>query len=626
MFKHSFFFRYLSPYTGVLLMNVLLRTLSALFTVFLLLGIAPLLSILFNTPETTPAKESVSYDVENNLLSFMEEWVSTSMQTNGAYTTLAYVIAGILILYFFKNLFSYLGLYFFTPIRNGVLESLRNDLYRRLLILPISFYSFHRKGDLLSRLSNDIQEIDENILKQIQQVLIDFLLFIFMLGALFFISPPLTLAVLIILPFAGLLIGSFSRSLRKISPQLQILVGSLGAQTEESIQGLKTIKSFNTIPYSTFTYQALNAKMTKLRTIVCRRTDLSSPLSEFIGTISIVVLLILGGFFILHSAGIASANMSANFGAIKATAFISFLVTLTQIINPAKNLATAYYSLKRGKASVRRVKDILYAEEKILEKENALPIQSFEDSIEFKNMSFGYANTLENEKEPKEFCYVLKNINLRIKKGSFIALVGASGAGKSSLVDLIPRFYDCSEGEVLLDGHSIKDYKIEDIRALSAVVSQDTILFNDSILNNINLGITGVKRDDVIHAATAAYADDFIMETDHGYDSMIGDGGTKLSGGQRQRLSIARALLKDAPILILDEATSALDTISEKMVQDALQNLSKDRTIIAIAHRLSTIRSADEIVVLEKGCIVERGTHEELVAKQGVYYKLYGMS
>lgn len=601
MFKRSFFYRYLSPYTWLLLLNVLLRTLGALFTVLLLLGVAPLLTVLFQA-SAAPTQEMGQSKVSANLIERIKLWVEISMQENGQEQTLYIVVIAVITLYFLKNLFSYLGLYFFTPIRNGAIEKLRNDVYFKLLILPLSFYSLNKKGDLLSRLSSDIQEIDETILKQIQQFLIDIVLFIIMFIALFLISVPLTIAVLLLLPIAGGATATLSKSLRKASPKMQSLSGNLSCQLEESIQGIKNIKSYYNNDFVVAKYKQTNSLFSKLKTFVYRRSDLSSPLSEFIGTLSIVILLLLGGFLILKD-GVS----------MPAEALITYLITLTQIINPAKNLSTAFYSLQRGKASVRRIKDILYAEEKICEKEMALPINEFKNEIEFKNLYFSYGT---ND--------VLKNINLKIKKGEHVAIVGPSGSGKSTLIDLIPRFYDCTSGELLLDGVNIQDYKIDNLRNLSAIVSQETILFNDTIFNNISMG-RDVNYDTVVEAAKRANAHDFIMATEHGYQTNIGDGGTKLSGGQRQRLSIARAILKQTPILILDEATSALDTLSEKQVQEAIFSLSQEKTVISIAHRLSTIKDANEIIVIDKACIVERGTHKELLKKGGLYAHLCEM-
>lgn len=605
MFKRSFFYRYLSPYMGRLLLNAFLRVLSAVFTMVLLLGVAPVLSLLFGRIDVMGGGGGMHDALSETVMQWAGRWVQGLVAAYGNVSALGIVCAALLGMYFLKNLFAYLGLYLFTPIRNNVVARMRNDLFERLMVLPLSFFAAQRKGDLISRLSGDVQEIDEGVLKQVQQVLTDLAMVILLVAGLFTLSARLSLIVLVLLPVTGFLTGFFSKTLRRASPKQQASLGRLITQTEETIDGVKTLRSYNTEAFSVNRFKEEGERYYNLKVKVLRRVDLGSPVSEVVGTLAVVCILVAGGYYILEDRGVLSPE-----------AFITYLLTMTMILQPAKNLTTAYYSIQRGKGSVRRVKEILFADEVVMEAAHPVALPAFEDAIEWRNVSFRYDDT-----------EAVSHINLRIAKGKYVAIVGPSGSGKSTLINMIPRFYDATEGEVLIDGRNIKDYRIDDVRRLSALVSQDTVLFNDTIFNNIQLGNRQASALAVRRAAEEANAMDFIRESEHGFKTFIGDGGSKLSGGQRQRLGIARALLKDAPILILDEASSALDTESESMIQQALerQTGARKRTIISVAHRLSTIQHADEIIVMDKGRIVERGTHEALLQAGGLYTKLCKM-
>ena len=590
---------------GRLLLNAFLRVLSAVFTMVLLLGVAPVLSLLFGRIDVMGAGGGMHDALSETVMQWAGRWVQGLVAAYGNVSALGIVCAALLGMYFLKNLFAYLGLYLFTPIRNNVVARMRNDLFERLMVLPLSFFAAQRKGDLISRLSGDVQEIDEGVLKQVQQVLTDLAMVILLVAGLFTLSARLSLIVLVLLPVTGFLTGFFSKTLRRASPKQQASLGRLITQTEETIDGVKTLRSYNTEAFSVNRFKEEGERYYNLKVKVLRRVDLGSPVSEVVGTLAVVCILVAGGYYILEDRGVLSPE-----------AFITYLLTMTMILQPAKNLTTAYYSIQRGKGSVRRVKEILFADEVVMEAAHPVALPAFEDAIEWRNVSFRYDDT-----------EAVSHIDLRISKGKYVAIVGPSGSGKSTLINMIPRFYDATEGEVLIDGRNIKDYRIDDVRRLSALVSQDTVLFNDTIFNNIQLGNRQASALAVRRAAEEANAMDFIRESEHGFKTLIGDGGSKLSGGERQRLGIARALLKDAPILILDEASSALDTESESMIQQALerQTGARKRTIISVAHRLSTIQHADEIIVMDKGRIVERGTHEALLQAGGLYTKLCKM-
>jgi subfamily B ATP-binding cassette protein MsbA len=530
--------------------------------------------------------------------------ISEIIRTKGKQNALLLLSLGAVSLYFLKNLFTYAAAYFLAPVRNGVLKKIRNDIYIKLLILPLSFYRYNKKGDIISRATNDVQELDESIMKPLQALFVQALTIVFYIATLFIINYKLTVFVLVLLPIGAFIISRVSKKLKKTASKLQSKQGYILSLIEESISGLRVIKGFNAIDFSNERFRKSNDGFTHIKNIIYRRTDLASPLSEFLGTIIVMIILLYGGSMIL------SKDSSLN-----AELFILYLMLFIMIINPAKNLTTAFYFIQKGKASIERIKFILDAEEVIEEKSNAIKIDAFTKSIHFKEVIFAY----DIDK------IVLNRINLEIEQGKSIAIVGPSGAGKSTLVDLIPRFYDCTEGELLIDGICIKDYAIEDIRKLCGIVSQDTILFNDTVYNNIAFGNENISREKVIEAAKIANADDFIMQMSDAYDTIIGDRGSLLSGGQRQRINIARAVLKNPPILILDEATSALDMESERLVQEALEKIMKGRTTIAIAHRLSTIYNMDEIIVLDKGKIVERGNHNNLIVQDGLYKKLHDM-
>lgn len=601
MRSHSFIFRYLKPFSGFLILNMLFSILSALFSVFSLVSFAPFLSLLFKDEVFT--KSSGSASLISGLMENITLYLKGIIATQGKGAALIILAASMILFFLLKNIFLYLATWFMAPVRNGAVKNIRNDLYHKILILPLSFYNHHKKGDIISRISSDVQEVDEGIMKPIQQIVIDLFMFTATFAALFFISLKLTLFVMILLPISGIIISRVTRKLKRSAPKMQQRMGDLISQTEETLSGIRIIKAFNAIDFSRERYEKSNNLFTWIKNGVYRRTDLASPLSEFLGTIVVAIILVFGGSLILKH----NSNLTPEL-------FIAFLVLFVQAINPVKNLASAYSSIQKGKASSGRIKQLLAAEEIITEKENALRKYSFDHSIEFRNLSFSY----EHES-------VLKNINLEIPKGKSVAIVGASGAGKSTMVDLIPRFYDCTEGELCIDSVSVKEYVISDVRALTGFVSQDTILFNDTVFNNIAFGLENVSEADIVEAARIANAHEFIVNLKEGYQTMIGDRGNKLSGGQRQRLSIARAVLRNSPILILDEATSALDTESERLVQDALEKIMKNRTTIAIAHRLTTIRNMDEIIVMDKGEIVERGTHKFLYESNGIYRKLCDM-
>ena len=601
--KNSLLLKYIKPHTGRLLFNVFLRTLSAFFTIVLIVSVAPLLYILFDTGHAGTGMQPAG-GIANAGIEVLENWVNLSVVRFGKATTLLILSACLTGAYFLKNLCAYMGLYLFSPIRNRMVAQLRNDLFQKFMTLPLSYYAHQQKGDLLSRITDDTQAIDNQMLNQVQEVLVDIITFIFLVAALFFISVPLSLFVLVLLPLIGMATSFISRSLKRKSHQLQNLKGRIAAQVSESLDGIKTIRSYNTTAYALNKFQKDNDAFYKLNSRVLHRINLSSPVSEVLGTIAIVAILIIGGYLILsrHS--------------LKPEAFITYLLAMIQLLPTSKNITSAYFTWQSGKGSLTRVKEVFDAEEVIVQKENAKELKRFEHEIVLENVGFTYG------KKP-----TLQNIDLRIEKGKFVALVGPSGGGKSTIVNLIPRFYDPVSGRITIDGTDIADCRIDDLRHLSALVSQDTVLFNDTLYNNILIGNPQATPQEVEQAARMADAHGFIMQCENGYQSLIGDSGTKLSGGQRQRISIARALLKKAPILLFDEATSALDTEAENRIMEAIRQEGKKnrQTIVSVAHRLSSIRHADEIIVIEEGIIVERGTHEQLYERKGLYHKLCQM-
>jgi len=583
-------------------MNVIFNLLGAIFGAFQFATLAPVLGVLFGTQQSVAKPESWSFSVEsviNNVLYL----ISNMIETSGKEMVLIYLGIFMIVMVILKVGFTYMASFVMVPLRNGVVCDIRNQIYNKILSLPLGFFSEERKGDIIARTTGDVQEVDNSIFNSIEMMFKDPMIIIISLCAMIYMSWSLTLFVFLMLPVVGYLIGKVGKSLKKPSMRGQNKMGELLSTIEESLSGLRIIKAFNAEKKMKGVFARQNTEYYHIMNKLMWRRYLAHPMSELLGTMVIVVVLWYGGRLVL-----------SNTSDLTPQAFITYLTFFYSIINPAKSFSTALYSVQKGLASMQRIDMILLAENNIVNKPDAIAVKEFNKNIEYRNVGFRY---IEDE--------VLKNVSLTIEKGKTIALVGQSGSGKSTFVDLLPRFWDLQSGSILVDGIDIRDYKIADLRGLMGNVNQDPILFNDTFYNNISFGVETATMEEVIAAAKVANAHEFITTSPDGYLTNIGDRGGKLSGGQRQRISIARAVLKNPPILILDEATSALDTESEKLVQEALENLMKNRTSIVIAHRLSTIKKADLICVFHEGEIVERGTHDELLAIKGIYKKLHSM-
>jgi len=590
--------RFAKPYWIYGVFNIIFNILTVLFSLVSITMIIPFLGLLFGTQEKVYEAPPLSFNAKSITENFYFQ-ITQVIETRGQIDALLFICGLVLVMFLLRNLFRYLALFALTPIRNGVVRDMRNDLHKKVLSLPLGYYTEKRKGDIIARMTTDLVEIEWSIMSSLEMIFKDPLNIIIFLASLVFISPQLTVFVIVLFPIAGFLIARIGKSLKKSSEEGQSKMGEILSNIEENIGGLRIIKAFRAeqIIQSQFekNSDSYRATMTKL----LRKKDLSSPMSEFLSTMVLVCVMWFGGQLVLGAENSLSPE-----------AFIGYIAIFSQIIPPAKSFTNAFYYLQKGSASSKRVMDILETENSIKDPAEAKG-KGFTQQLSFKKVSFQYDTQR-----------VLNNINFDIKKGQTIALVGESGSGKSTIADLLVRFYDINKGEICIDDVNIKDFKISDLRSLMGIVSQDSILFNDSVFNNITLGNESANMEEVIAAAKAANAHDFIMEMKEGYDSNVGEGGSKLSGGQKQRLSIARAIYKNPPILILDEATSSLDTQSEKLVQDALAKLMKNRTSLVIAHRLSTIQNADHILVLKNGEIVEQGTNKELIEKEGVYKRL----
>ena len=600
------FFRiisYIKEYKAYMGWYSLFITLSIVFGLFSLGMLMPFMDLIFGSNELTGAAISAAApSTTNNIKDLVYGFLQQSIANHGKVQALGWICLAIIITIFLKNIFLYLSYYFLAPIRNAVTRKYSRLLYEKILQLPIGYFTEQRKGDILSRSSNDITELENSVIGALEGLIKEPLNILGILIFLFIISIKLTLFVFILLPLAGLIVGRIGRSLKKHTNKAQSKWGEILSQMEETLTGLRIIKAFNAEGRVKKQFFTLVDDIFHIKNKILNRRDLASPVSETLGVIILCGVLWFGGKLVLNGEILSGSS------------FIAYVALFSQIINPSKALSQAAYNVTRGNATLDRLNEILEAPLTVEEIANPIAIVSFKESIKFENVQFLYQDTT-----------ILKNINLSIKKGKSVALVGSSGAGKSTLADLVPRFHDVSAGNLLIDGKNIKAYSLNSLRNLISIVTQEPILFNDTIAANIALGKPEATEEEIIAAAKIANAYDFIIKKEGGFQSIIGDRGSKLSGGERQRLTIARAVLKNPPILILDEATSALDTESEKLVQDAINNMMQNRTSIVIAHRLSTIRHADEIIVMQKGEIVERGNHETLLAQNGYYQKLIEM-
>ena len=604
--------RFIPPYKKYLALSVVFNILSAILNIFSFATLIPMLNILFKTGEGENATELMAWDwgnIDGVLMNNMNYYVNQLIADVGATTTLLVIGIVLAVMTFLKTGAYFLSSATIIPIRTGVVRDIRNQLYQKITSLPLGFFSEERKGDIIARMSGDVQEIETSIMSSLDMLFKNPILIVVYFSALLVISWELTLFTIVFVPIFGWFMGFVGKKLKQKSIKAQALWSDTMSQVEETLGGLRIIKAFCAEEKMNRRFDGINSAYRNDIIRVNTRQVLAHPMSEFLGTVMIVIVLWFGGMLVLNDQAISGPT------------FIYYLAVLYSILNPLKEFSRAGYNIPKGLASMERVDKILKAENDIKEPAKPIHIEGFEREIEFRNVSFRYGEQ-----------WVLRNVNLKIPKGKTVALVGQSGSGKSTLVDLIPRYYDVQEGEVLIDGINVKDLGLHDLRQLIGNVNQEAILFNDSFRNNIAFSLPeGYEESEerlqkrIEEAAKIANAHEFIMASEKGYETNIGDRGSRLSGGQRQRVSIARAILKNPPILILDEATSALDTESERLVQDALERLMKTRTTVAIAHRLSTIKNADEICVIHEGRIVERGTHDELLKKDGYYRKLHEM-
>lgn len=610
MKRFSTILKYLKDKKGKIVGYIVFNLLAILFSLISLAMLAPFLKLLFAEKLEVIEKPTLSFSA-NAVFDYLQYFLSQLIREHNKVMALAFVCGLVLIAILFKSLFTYLSYRVLAPMRNHVMTKLRSDLYIKILQLPIGYFTEQRKGDIISRMSNDANEIEWSVMMTLEAIIREPLTILIILGVLIFISPVLSLFLVVLLPLTGFIIGRISRSLKKQSTESQEKLGTIMSILDETLTGLRVIKAFNAEKILQNKFISTNNALNHIRNKMNFRRDLASPMSEFLGVLVLCVILWFGGQLVLDQETFFGWHSGVS---LKPDAFITYIVVFTQIINPAKSLSTAFYNAQRGSAAILRIEEILQAPVVVEEAATPQQLSSFNHSIEFKNVTFKYDDIT-----------ILDNINLIIPKGKTIALVGSSGAGKSTLADLIPRFHDVSGGQLLIDGVDIKQYSLLSLRDQMGIVTQEPILFNDTIANNISLGNPVATIDEIEQAARIANAHQFIMQKEENYQTNIGDRGSKLSGGERQRVTIARAILKNPPILILDEATSSLDTESERLVQDAINKMMQNRTSIVIAHRLSTIRHADEIIVLQKGKIVERGTHDSLIQQSGFYRKLVEM-
>ena len=597
--------KYEKKYRKFTLLNILFNIFYAIFNVLSVLAFIPVLNILFATEKKVISKPI--YEDITNIGSYLENsfnyFISQKIINDGEINVLFFICLLSLSLFFFKNLFRYLASYVITFLRTGIVKDLRDKLYHKIVELPISYFTEKRKGDIIARMTSDVQEVENSILTSIETIVREPLTVIISITIMLFMSLKLTLFVFILLPVSGFIISSISKKLKANSAKAQTETGNFLSFIEETLTGLRIIKSFNAESVIAKKFNNSTQNFRKLMTSVFHRQTLASPMSEFLGSATIIAILWYGGAEVINKTSTLDSSK-----------FLGYILLFYTVLNPIKLITTTFYNIQKGEASAERIMTVLNTENSIIDKPNAIIKEKLENKIEFKNISFKYKNE-----------YVLKDFSLTINKGQTVALVGQSGSGKSTLANLITRFYDVNKGEVLIDGENIKDITKKSLRDLMGIVSQDSILFNDTIANNIKLGAQNATDTAILEAAKIANADEFIQNLPQKYNTNIGDSGNTLSGGQKQRLSIARAVLKNPPIMILDEATSALDTESEQLVQVALEKMMQNRTSLVIAHRLSTIQKADIIVVMKKGKIVEQGKHEELLTKKGEYFKLVSM-
>ena len=596
-------FQYIKRYPALVSLYFFFNILSAIFSLVSLVMLAPFLQVIFKVSGTV--NNQITSRFAFGPIGTFYDWLTQLVNTDdGKVKALAAICVVVVIAITLKNLFAYLSLYFLNPIRNNIINDIRSDMFHKILNLPIGYFSEQRKGDLMSRLTNDLSAIEYSTISFLEVIFREPITVLVLIASMITLSPELSLFLLFFLPIIGLVIGRVGRSLKKVSGRVQEKLGSILSIIEETIGGIRVLKAFNAEFHQSKKFDDENQKLFYVKNKANRRRDLASPVSETMAIAAVCFVLWYGGRMVLRQNGF---NLNGG-------DFLTFIAIFTQIIPSLKMFSQAFYNIRNGAASIDRINVLLHEQETIKEIDQPKILSSFNYSIEFDHVGFAYSETP-----------ILCDINLKIEKGKTIAFVGSSGAGKSTLADLVPRFHDTTKGELLIDGINIREYSLNSLRSQMSIVTQEPILFNETIANNIKLGKENATDEEVIHAAKVANAHNFIMQKENGYETNIGDRGSKLSGGERQRLTIARAVLKNPPILILDEATSSLDTESERLVQDAINNMMQNRTSIVIAHRLSTIRNANEIVVLQKGKIVERGTHDFLMHQNGFYRRLVEM-